>query len=379
MRIAVFSDTYLPQVNGVSKTLNLMHRYMNQAGIESIFVTPTAPEGEEGILTLPGLKFFMYPELSLALPRYFYIRRIMDEFKPDIIHLATEYTVGLIGLKYALSRGGLLSASYHTNIPEYLGYYNMPTLEGIAWKYLLWFHSYMHINMCPSEATAQLLNKRGMGNLQVMGRGIDEEGFSPLMRSEEIRQAWNIPGESALLLYVGRLAAEKELDVLLEAIKFLGDRPFRLMIVGDGPLRSELEKLRDEKVILTGYKTGEELRRIYASADIFAFPSSTETYGNVILEAMASGLPVVGPRAGGVQENIIEGYNGIYFTPHNAADMARAIIMLMDDENFRVQAGRNANQHARSRTWQNEFRQVFDTYQQMLEKPLSDPIKKLSA
>jgi glycosyltransferase involved in cell wall biosynthesis len=379
MRIAVFSDTYLPQVNGVSKTLHLMHRYMNQAGIESLFVTPTAPEGEEGILTLPGLKFFMYPELSLALPRYFYTRRIMDEFKPDIIHLATEYTVGLIGLKYALSRGCLLSASYHTNIPEYLGYYNMPTLEGIAWKYLLWFHSYMHINMCPSDATAQLLSQRGMGNLQVMGRGIDEEGFSPLMRSEEIRRAWDIPGECLVLLYVGRLAVEKELDVLLEATQYLGDRPFRLMMVGDGPLRSELEKRRDEKILFTGYKTGEELRRIYASADIFAFPSSTETYGNVILEAMASGLPVVGPQAGGVQENIIDGYNGLYFTPHQAADMAQAIIKLMDDENLRLQTGRNAYQHAQSRTWQNEFCQVFETYQQMLEKPSSDPIGMLSA
>ncbi|MDD3270339.1 MAG: glycosyltransferase family 1 protein [Syntrophomonadaceae bacterium] len=372
MRIAVFSDTYLPQVNGVSKTLNRMKEHMNREGIESVFITPASPAGEEGIMALPGLRFFLYPELSLALPRYFYVRRVMDEFKPQLVHLATEFSVGLMGLKYALGKDCSLTASYHTNFPEYLDYYHLSALEGIAWKYLGWFHSHMQTNFCPSQATARLLSQHGIPNLNIMGRGIDEEGFSPLLRSQELRRAWHIPDDCVLLLYVGRLAAEKELEVLMEAMPYLGERPYRLMMVGDGPMRQELEQYHDERIILTGYRSGEELQRIYASADIFVFPSSTETYGNVILEAMASGIPVTGPRAGGVQENLIEEYNGLYFKPHDAQDMAASIKKLMDNPDLRRQLGQNAYRHGQSHTWKEVFRQVFNCYRQLVEESSFD-------
>lgn len=379
MRIAVFTDTYLPQVNGVTKTLSRMKEYMRRADIESIFITPASPVGDPDILALPGLKFFLYPELSMALPRYFYIRQVMDDFRPQVIHLATELPVGLMGLKYALSRGCPLTASYHTNFPEYLDYYNLSVLEGLAWKYLSWFHSHMRINFCPSQATARLLSRQGFPNLSIMGRGIDDEGFSPGLRSPEWRKSWNIPEDCMLLLYVGRLAVEKELEVLVKACRYLAGGPWRLMMVGDGPLRQELEQYRDERIIFAGYRSGEELRRIYASADIFVFPSSTETYGNVILEAMASGVPVVAPRAGGVQENLIEGYNGFYFDPHDAQGMAAAIKKLMDDPSLRRELGHNACRHGQSRTWKEVFGQVFDSYRQLIEESSSAHKNEASA
>ena len=182
-----------------------------------------------------------------------------------------------------------------------------------------------------------------------------------------------------LLLYVGRLAVEKELEVLVKACRYLGGRSWRLMMVGDGPLRQELEQCRDERIIFAGYRSGEELRRIYASADIFVFPSSTETYGNVILEAMASGVPVVVPRAGGVQENLIEGYNGFYFAPHDAQDMAEAIKKLMDAPSLRRELGHNACRHGQSRTWEEVFGQVFDSYQQLIEESSSAHKNEVSA
>ncbi len=368
MRVAVFTDTYLPQVNGVSKTMGRMREYMKKKDIDSIFVTPTAPGKDPGLLPLPGLKFFIYPELSLAFPRYFYVKRIMDKFKPQVIHLATQFTVGLIGLKYACDRRIPIGASYTTNFPEYLSYYRIPGLKNAAWKYLRWFHSHAQVNFCPSQATAQLLQKQNIPNLHMMGRGIDEDGFSPLLRNNDLRKCWNIPDDHVVLLYVGRLAPEKELDILFQSISLLGDRPFRLLVVGDGPQRPELEKMAGDNVIFAGYRSGSDLRSLYASADIFVFPSSTETYGNVILEAMASGLPAVVPRAGGVQENLIDGFNGLYFKPHEPRAMAEAIVKLIDDCDLRQQMGQNALSHVKSKSWTAEFNKVFDIYRELIDR-----------
>jgi glycosyltransferase involved in cell wall biosynthesis len=176
--------------------------------------------------------------------------------------------------------------------------------------------------------------------------------------------------ESMLMLYVGRISAEKEIDVLFNAIEILSNQNLsvKLAVVGDGPYRQELESRGFSNVTFLGYKTGKELQRIYASSDIFVFPSSSETYGNVILEAMASGLPVVAPYAGGIKENLIHEQNGLAFKTGDAADMAQKIKMVLKDQNLRDRLAVNARKSIERKTWDSIFSELFNCYAAVLDQ-----------
>jgi glycosyltransferase involved in cell wall biosynthesis len=168
------------------------------------------------------------------------------------------------------------------------------------------------------------------------------------------------------LLYVGRIASEKGLNVLIKAANLLEESgsSFKLILVGDGPAREQLAKASHDNIVFLGYKSGRELQELYASGDIFVFPSSTETFGNVILEAMCSGLPVVAARAGGVKDNVIDMYNGLTFQPGDPADMAKAIILLIQDPELRSRLAANASVYALSKTWD----EIFDNFFARLQK-----------
>nr|WP_242841691.1 glycosyltransferase [Desulfitibacter alkalitolerans] len=172
-----------------------------------------------------------------------------------------------------------------------------------------------------------------------------------------------------MLLYVGRVAPEKELDVLFDAAVRLNQKRinFKLFIVGDGPYKKQLEERNLPNVTFLGYKFGAELQMLYASADIFVFPSTSETYGNVVLEAMASGLPVVAADAGGVKENLIQMYNGIAFTPGSPDEMAEAISRLIKDDDLRTGLANNARKYSLTKSWDEVFSNLFKNYQELME------------
>jgi glycosyltransferase involved in cell wall biosynthesis len=367
VRIAIFTDTYEPQVNGVTNTLKKLKSYMDKNNIEYKFFVPAegAPSYSQETVSFYSIKFHLYPECKIAFPRYKEVKATLDQFKPDMIHIVTPFSVGLMGLKYARDHQIPLVSSYHTNFVEYFKYYKLQFLEKICWSYFSWFHSFCQINFCPSIDTFIKLKEKGIQNLKIWDRGIDAEQFSPQNYNKEMRNQYAASKEQ-LLLYVGRLAPEKELDVLMKAATILNDknRLFKLLIVGDGPQYKELKALNIPNIIFLGYKFGKELQQIYACADLFVFPSSTETYGNVILEAMSSGVPVVAVNEGGVKENLIDGKNGLAFEVGSCVEMAGKIEILLCDEKLRSELASNARMHALKRSWGQVFDVLFDDYKE---------------
>lgn len=363
MRVAVFSDTFFPQINGVSRVLGKYLEYMDKKNIEYLLLVPEKNQEEYkgNLVSLGGIRFVFYPETKIALPRYLKVTQVVDDFKPDLVHLVTPFSMGLMGLKYARARKLPLISSYHTNFDQYLNYYHFPLFTGPMNRYVKWFHSFSQLNFCPSRDTLEQLQELGIKNLAICPNGVDASFFSPVFRNDQTRQTLMGGHETPILLYVGRIAPEKGLNVLLKAAQTLNDWgvAFTLAVVGDGPSREKFERMGIENVQFLGYKEGPELQKIYASADLFVFPSATETFGNVILEAMCSGLPVVAARAGGVKDNVIERYNGITFEPEAHLEMAGAIQLLLADESLRSRLRTNAVAYAMTKTWDGIFDQFF--------------------
>lgn len=375
MRIAYFTDTYLPQINGVSNTLNKLGDYLNDQDIKHMFFAPHFNEELESSDNSPVARFKsislpFYPECRLAIPSYANLCRIADKFKPDIIHLTDPLGIGLAGLKYGRDRGVPIVSSFHTNFDVYLKYYNMEYLEGIVWGIFKWFHGFSEINFCPSLDTWKVLESKGIQNLRIWSRGIDTSTFSPNYKNINIRYRQNAE-DKIIFLYVGRLAAEKDLDILLESITMVNSShadKVQFVFVGDGPYAKQMKERSFDNVVFTGYLKGLELSAMYASSDVFVFPSSTETFGNVVLEAMASGLPVIAVNSGGVKDNVIDNYNGLMCPPRAATSLAEAIIKLAEDKLFIKALAANAREHAATKSWTNIFDQLVRDYSSVLEK-----------
>lgn len=365
MKIAVFSDAYLPQINGLTFTLQKMQDYMEKNDIQyNYFVPSNSGVGQAAnIHPVQSMKFILYPECRVTLPVYTRVARKLDLFRPDLIHIMTPLSLGVMGLKYARDHGIPMTACFANDFAQYLSYYHLQALEPAVWRYLTWFYSHAELNFALSQYSAERLRLRAIGNIRVWGNGVEPELFSPRLFDAGLRSQYAGPDET-LLLYVGRLAAEKEIEVIMDAARLLDARQirYRLVCVGDGPLRETLSQMDLPRVRFVGYKVGEELRRLYAAADIFVFASRIETYGNVILEAMASGLPVVAVDAGGVTENLRHGMNGIACAPGDAPAMASGIQLLIKDEALRKTMAQNARQHALARSWEHSFDHLFEQF-----------------
>jgi phosphatidylinositol alpha 1,6-mannosyltransferase len=376
VRIALFTDTYLPQTNGVSRTLAHLVRYLSECGHEVALVAPrvgsearTAPPGVALHLPLGGVPVPVYPELLLTRVPFRSERRALERFDPEIVHCATESTVGWSGRRFALRTDRPLVTSFHTNFPEYASGYGMGLLAPLAWRLLRRFHAPALCTLCPSRTTLEELEKRGFAPpLAVWSRGVDSKKFSPLHRSPETRRKL-APGAEVALLYVGRLAPEKRLEVLLQAFPQVRARAsceVALVLVGDGPMGSRIREQGGEGVHATGYLMGQELAAAYASADVFAFPSDTETFGNVVTEAMASGLPVVGVDRGGVRDIIQDGSTGFLVPPGDPDAMAERLLKLVESPHLRRTMGRAARSDAEARGWPRILAEVVERYREAI-------------
>lgn len=282
--------------------------------------------------------------------------------------------MGLYGLKYALSKRLPIVSSYHTNMSQYLSYYGFSFLSAAIWQYMRWFHNKCLINYCPSADTLNLLKKNGIVNLDIWSRGVDTTLFSPSKRDPSFKARIGAENRT-VLLYVGRLAAEKDLDVLMQAFRNVSrhTRDVHLVITGEGPMEARLRKEVTENVTYTGYLGGEKLAVVYASSDIFVFPSTTETFGNVIIEAMASGLPVVGAYSGGVKDNLIDNYNGLACRPRSVEDTAAAIKKLIDNDLLRKTLSVQARLHTQKKSWDSVMQKLISGYFLASGKPIVRP------
>ncbi len=277
MRILIATDAWHPQVNGVVRTLTMTAQAARAAGEDVSFLTPRSFR----TVAMPG-----YPGLRLALPRAAKVARLIDGERPDFVHIATEGPIGIFVRRYCRRHGLPFTTSFHTRFPEYISA-RLPIPESWIWAGLRWFHGASRAVMAATPALADELRARGFRNVMLWPRGVDTTLFHP--------QRFDLGLPRPVFLSVGRLAVEKNLEAFLSL-----DLPGTKVVVGDGPARAGLERQFPQAVFL-GSRAGEQLAEIYAAADVFVFPSKTDTFGLVILEALASGVPmaafpVSGPR-----------------------------------------------------------------------------------
>ncbi|MCY7282015.1 MAG: glycosyltransferase family 1 protein [Cyanobacteria bacterium CAN_BIN43] len=370
MRIALFTETFLPKVDGIVTRLSHTVDHLQRLGNQVLVISPdgglTEYKGAK-IHGIPGFPLPLYPELKLALPRPS-MRQVLETFQPDLIHLVNPAVLGLGGLYYAKSLDVPLVASYHTHLPKYLEHYGLGMLEGVLWELLKAVHNQAQVNLCTSTAMQEALTSHGIERVAVWQKGVDTELFQPSLGTLEMRShlTQGHP-ESPLLLYVGRLSAEKEIDRIKPVLQSIPGA--RLALVGDGPYRQELEKhFADTPTFFVGYMTGQTLAAAFASADAFVFPSRTETLGLVLLEAMAAGCPVIAANAGGIPDIVSDGVNGYLFDPQEEGGAIAATQRLLSHAAERETLRQNARIEAERWGWAAATRQLQGFYQAVLEE-----------
>lgn len=363
MRVALIAETFLPDVNGVTTTLCRLLEHLQRAGHEAVLFAPQgAPASYAGaeIVPLSGMPLPMYPEVKLTPPQPGLTARLRS-FQPDVVHLVGPVVLGAIVPGIVRRLGLPLIASYHTDFGAYSRHYGFGFLQHGVNAWLRWIHNRCRINLCPSSFTLRVLRSAGFRRLRIWGRGVDVERFHPRHRSEAWREAVGAQPGERIVLYVGRVAAEKRVELLPEAIRGLPNT--RLVIVGDGPFRPELQRrCAGLPVHFTGYLKGEALAAAYASADAFVFPSDTDTFGQVIQEAMASALPVVAARAGGAIDLVQHGQNGYLFTPGVATDLRARLRELLADDTRRMAQGLAGRAAAERRSWPSVMEELMGYY-----------------
>lgn len=317
MRIALVTETYPPEVNGVAMTLSRLVGGLRARGHEVEVVRPrqrtelAGNEAASGDFLVPGMPIPRYPSLRMGLPAVGRIGRRWREWRPDLVHVATEGPLGLAVLHVAKRLGLPVTSSFHTNFHAYGGHYGMRWFQGAALGYLRWFHNRTRLTLVPTAQGARELTEAGFFNMGVMSRGVDTTLFSPGRRGAELRASWGVGPDDPVAVYVGRLAAEKNLGLAVKAFLRLRESEprARFVLVGDGPERAGLEKEYPE-FHYAGMRRGADLAAHYASGDVFLFPSVTETFGNVVTEAMASGLVTITYDYAAGREYVRDGESG---------------------------------------------------------------------
>jgi glycosyltransferase involved in cell wall biosynthesis len=371
MRVALFTDTFLPDVNGVAKTLGRWTRYLESRGAACKVFAPTSitagemdPFRVERFYSIP---FLLYPECRLAIPNPVQIHKTLQAFRPTLIHCATPFNLGLFGMNYARKNQIPLVASYHTHFDQYLSHYKLQWAEAALWRYMLWFHQHCQKIYVPSQSTMEHLNKKGLRHLEIWSRGVESDRFKPMINRQEVLNAYGIDSSKFIILYVGRLAPEKSIDVISHTFDALHEDikcNAHLIIAGDGPLKGSLHEQYEasNSLTLTGFVQGKALSDLYAAADVFLFPSATETFGNVVLESMASGTPVIGAAAGGVKDNIRHGSTGLLCSPGDVPAFVEAVEHLYNNPDYSRRLAIAGREYSLHQSWDQIFSRLYDSY-----------------
>jgi glycosyltransferase involved in cell wall biosynthesis len=371
--VAHFTDTFY-EVNGVASTLRQQVKIAAKTNKDLTVITCDA--GEHG--NAKGIRNFQpigvyelpeYPEQKLFYPPFLEMLNYCYEQDFSHIHSATPGPIGISALAIARIMKLPIYGTYHTALPQYAQYLtNDWAIEELMWRYILWYYDQMDLVFVPSRSTADELREKGIApeKIRLFPRGIDVERFHPSKRGPRLDDLHGTR-DGLKLLYVGRVSKEKDLPVLQEAFRLLTEsigEPVHLIVVGDGPYLEEMKRsMRGSSCIFTGYLDGEELAEVYASCDIFVFPSTTDTFGNVVLEAQASGLPVVVTDCGGPRENMIPGKTGLVAAagdPHSLFHAVRALAM---DRTRAKQMGKAARAYMKDRSFESAFDETWKMYQ----------------
>ncbi|MBZ0279960.1 MAG: glycosyltransferase family 1 protein [Anaerolineae bacterium] len=351
-RVAIFAEAFLPKIDGVSKTAYLTLRYLQETGREVLVFAPdTAPPciGSTRVIPLPSLGFPAAPETRIALPSPA-INAYLDEFKPDLIHMFSPALLSVSGMMYGRWHSIPVIANYQTDLPNYATHYGLNLFSQPLASWLRYIHNGCHLTLVPSSYTLNHLREGGYRRLRRWVRGVDSQRFHPncLSSSWRDRLLNGRDPDSLLCIYVGRIANEKRVDLLLEVAQTPG---VALTIIGDGALRDEMENLfAGTGTHFMGYLYGSDLASAYASADVFMFTGTCETFGQVVQEALASGLPSVVINQGGVIDLVEHGVTG-YICADEPEAFAAAARTLRDNPELRKQMAQSARQRAEQRPW----------------------------
>lgn len=366
MRIAYFTETFLPKIDGVVTRLTRTLDQLAAMGHEALLFAPHDPPErylDFRVVSVPALSFRpWYPELFLGLPRP-RLGRELDAFAPDVVHVVNPVVLGLWGTMVAKQRNLPLLASYHTDITQYARHLRLSFLERPSRLFLRDVHNQAHVNLCTSQPMVNSARGLGIRRVRLWPKAVDTERYHPGNASLEMRA--RLSGghpEAPLMIYVGRLSFEKRLEWLYAPVTQLPG--VRLALVGSGPAEGFLrERFKDTDTVFMGYLSGEALAAAYASADVFAFPSDTETLGFVAMEAMASGVSAVGARAGGIPDVIRHGENGLMFTPGDLGDLTEQLGKLLFDPALRRRLGEQARRDMEGLSWRAATEKLLEHYE----------------
>jgi glycosyltransferase involved in cell wall biosynthesis len=319
---------------------------------------------------LPSAVFPPYPEIRVVAPLYHRVAAAVRDFRPDLIHCQTEFLVGRMGQIAARRYGVPLVSSYHTDFSRYTDAYGVPLLRPVLNSYIARFHQRSQRVFTPSDPAKGDLARMGVDNVEVWGRGVDTKQFNPKMWSRALRDQLGISDE-IMFLHVGRLAAEKNVELILEAYEIFrarnNDLRSVLVVAGDGPAAENLRQRAGTGVTFLGNLERKlVLPLLYASADAFVYSSETETLGLVVLEAMASGVPVVATPAGGVADNLRHEQNGLAFPAGDAQAMSEAMERVARDQSLRQRLSLGARAWAKARGWDEELDRLDASYKELI-------------
>ena len=395
-RVLYCTDTYPPQVNGVSVVTALSAAGLQARGWNVVVIAPRYaaslpnpfdhgrdPSQRERVVGVANIPLPLYPDVRLAAPDVGTVVREVRRFRPDLVHCATEFVLGRVGQWAALREGIPVVSSYHTDFGRYAAAYGAPWLSASVRRYIARFHGRSRRVFTPSAPAKEDLRAMGVTRVEVWGRGVDTDTFHPSRRSAPLRDAYG-RHDTCIFLHVGRLAAEKGVDRILEAYgrarSLVPAGTMHLVIAGAGPKDADLRASAPDGVTFLGNLDRHSvLPRLYASADVFVFSSLTETLGLVILEAMASALPVIATPAGGVADHLYDGVNGIAFPPNDVDALAKAMVTLALDRARMKRLATGARATAERLSWESELDRLDAAYREVSGFDAPSPEPSLAA
>jgi phosphatidylinositol alpha 1,6-mannosyltransferase len=369
--VAIVTESFLPQVNGVTNSVLRVAEHLQAQRHEAILAVPSdhdVPASYAGfeVVTLPSMSFPLYQDVKVGLTPSFLVERLLADWAPDVVHVASPLVIGHEALRAAAHLTLPTVAIYQTDVPSYTNRYGLGFLESFAWLKVRDIHNLATLTLAPSTYARDQLIEHGIPRVGVWGRGVDTVRFDPAKRDAALRSRW-APGGEVVVGYMGRLAPEKQVSDLTVLAGLPG---VRLVIVGDGPSHKALSAQLPDACFL-GALGGEELARTLASLDVFVHPGELETFGQAIQEALASGVPVVAPARGGPIDLVQPGVTGYLYSPGDLAELRRHVATLVADEAARHAFGQAARAFTAERTWPHLCAQLVGYYEQAM-RPWAD-------
>jgi glycosyltransferase involved in cell wall biosynthesis len=370
MRILFITETFLPKIDGVVTRVTYTIKNLHAMGHETMII---APEGGLGsydgaeVMGVPYVRLPFYKDFKVGLPLA-QIKEKINEFNPDLIHLVSPFILGSSVLRYAYKQNIPLVTSNHIHISKYIEYYKVQFATNMFWSIAKNTNEKADLALCPSQEMVDEFGQHGITGTRLWRRGVDTELFTPDKYSAEMRN-WLTGNEpdAPLIIYAGRLGEEKEIHMLRPILEHFPR--VRAAIIGDGPIKEKLQNyFEGTSTVFTGFLKGEKLAQAYASADVFIFPSQSETLGLVALESMAAGTPVIGARAGGITELLEDGKTGYFFTPGSIKDLREKAGLLLNDPEHLRNLSDQAYREAQRWSWRKATEQLFGMYQEVMEQ-----------